>query len=139
MHIDPATTEHIPAILELWRRADAEPTITDNDQSLVSLLAFDPGALLVAHIDDTLVGTIIATWDGWRAGLYRLAVHPDHRRRGVATALVHAAEQRLRAQGAARVALIVVAAETPALAFWHAAGYTRQADRVRFVRDLDDA
>jgi ribosomal protein S18 acetylase RimI-like enzyme len=131
-----ATVEQIPDILALWRAADAEPTITDDEESLRSLIAFDAEALLVSTIDGTVVGTIIATWDGWRAGLYRLAVHPDHRRRGLATGLVHAAEERLRARGAARVALIVVADEAPALAFWTAAGYTRQHHRLRFVRDL---
>lgn len=131
-----ATVEQIPEILALWRQADAEPTITDNEGSLRALIAFDPGALRVATIEGAIVGSIIGTWDGWRAGIYRLAVRPDHRRRGIATNLVQAAEDYLRAKGAARVALIVVADETPALAFWTAAGYRRQHDRLRFVRDL---
>lgn len=137
MQILPAAPGQIAAVLELWQCADAEPTITDTEQALESLLAFDPDALHVAHCDGAMVGTIIATWDGWRAGFYRLAVHPEHRRRGIATALVRHAEDHLRAKGAARVALIIVADEIPALEFWRTVGYIPQTDRIRHVRNLD--
>ncbi|HEY2569846.1 MAG TPA: GNAT family N-acetyltransferase [Solirubrobacteraceae bacterium] len=57
-------------------------------------------------------------------------------RRGVATALVLAAEQRLRERGALRIDAIVDDKDAGTARFWTAVGYRRQQDRGRFVRNL---
>jgi len=75
-------------------------------------------------------------WDGWRGSFYRLAVHPEHRREGLATELVREGERRLAAHDAERLTAIVAGEDPGAHEFWAAAGYERQADRERFVREL---
>lgn len=70
------------------------------------------------------------------AAEYRLAVDPAHRRRGLATALVRAGEERLVALGARRLNAIVESEEPDAMAFWAAAGYELQAARSRFLRNV---
>ena len=54
--------------------------------------------VLVAEVDVRVVGSIVGGFDGWRGNIYRLAVHPRFRRRGVARALVVEIESRLRAR-----------------------------------------
>ena len=135
LEVRPAAAHDVEDVLALWRRADAHPSVTDDAASVRRLLERDPGALLVAALDGAIVGTLIAAWDGWRGSFYRLAVLPEHRRRGIARALVEAGESRLRALGAARVTAIVVTADDPAIAFWRAAGYDQQDDRTRFVKN----
>ncbi|HTT90075.1 MAG TPA: GNAT family N-acetyltransferase [Acidimicrobiales bacterium] len=128
------TAGDLDAVLRLWRLAEVEPSHTDNLGSLQQLVAFDPGALLVAEAGDALVGSVIAGWDGWRGSIYRLAVAPDHRRRGLAGELVDAAAARLRAAGATRLQAIVVQNDDGAIGFWNASGWDRQGQRVRFVK-----
>ena len=131
-----ATLDDVPAVLALWRDADAEVTETDDARAVEALLDRDPEALLVASDDDDrLVGSIVAGWDGWRGQLSRLAVHPEARRRGLGTALVRAAEEHLRGLGARRIAAIVVDDHDMALTFWAAAGYDL-APHVRFTKTL---
>jgi ribosomal protein S18 acetylase RimI-like enzyme len=130
-----ATTEDIPAVLALWSAATVEPSATDDADGVATLLGADPESLLLATDDDgTLIGTVIAAWDGWRGTMYRLAVLPAVRRQGIAGQLVDEGERRLRAKGARRFHLIVVADEEPAQAFWTAAGYERQQARLRYVK-----
>ncbi len=80
----------------------------------------------------------MAGFDGWRANLHRLVVHPGWRRRGLGLALVEEAERRLVAQGARRVGATVVLEDAHALGFWEAAGYTPQPGTRRNVKNLID-
>ena len=126
-----------PAVLDLWRKAEAIPSRTDTVQELGRLVDESTGLFLVAEEADRLVGTIIGGWDGWRANIYSLAVVPELRRRGVAAALVAEVESRLRAKGACRLTALVVKSEDHAMAFWEAAGYEHDRRMVRYVKTLD--
>jgi ribosomal protein S18 acetylase RimI-like enzyme len=125
-----------PAVLELWRRAGAAASATDDEPSLSALVGQDPGALLLAEVDGCAVGSLIAAWDGWRGGLYRLAVLPEHRRRGIARRLVAAGEERLRELGARRVTALADADDADAAEFWAAVGYEPDGRSVRRVKNL---
>jgi ribosomal protein S18 acetylase RimI-like enzyme len=79
--------EDIEEVLDLWRQAEAIPSVTDTADDLRRVVAESPAHVLVAEAGGRLVGSIIGTFDGWRGNIYRLAVHPEHRRQGVARAL----------------------------------------------------
>jgi ribosomal protein S18 acetylase RimI-like enzyme len=134
--IGPATAADVTAVLVLWRQAEAEPTTTDDPAAVAALVAFDPGALLLAWSGGALVGSVMAAWDGWRGSVYRLAVHPGHRRHGLARRLVQVAEIRLAELGARRAQAVVVAHHPDATGFWRASGWEEQEARRRFVRTL---
>src|SRR5579863_76009 len=103
-----ADASEMSAVLDLWREAHAEPTHTDDADSLTRLMTFNPEALIVAAEDGAVVGSVIAAWDGWRGSIYRLAVAPRYRRRGLGEHLVRTAEDRLTRKGAVRLQAIVV-------------------------------
>ena len=94
--------------------ADAVVSRTDDADALRALVQHDAAALVVAEDGDVVVGSVICAWDGWRGSIYRLAVAPTHRRRGLGQRLVAEAEARLAARGARRLAAIVVDGDDPA-------------------------
>jgi ribosomal protein S18 acetylase RimI-like enzyme len=128
-----AGVDDIAGVLALWQEADAEPTHTDDADSLGRLLSYDPEALLVAELGEELVGSVIAGWDGWRGSIYRLVVAPPQRRTGLGRRLVGEAERRLSDRGAVRMQAIVVEDHAQALGFWQASGWEEQVKRIRFV------
>jgi ribosomal protein S18 acetylase RimI-like enzyme len=128
--------EDIEGVLELWRQADATPGVTDTHDDLRRAIADSPAHVLVAEVGGRVVGSIIGTFDGWRGNIYRLAVHPDHRRQGVARALVAEVEKRLTQQGAKRITALVEKDQPRAMNFWEAAGYRVDERIVRRVRNL---
>jgi len=133
----PATPDDVERVLTFWLHA-AEPTSTDSAEALAGLLRHDPGALIVAETDGRIVGSVIAGWDGWRGAIYRLAVDPEHRRRGLGQSLLRAAEERLTALGGRRVHAIVVEANANAVAFWDATDWEHQAGQLRFAKGYEE-
>lgn len=124
-------------VLELWREARSEHASTaDRPEDVQRLLSETPGSLLVAAAGGAIVGALIAAWDGWRGNMYRLAVRPEHRRRGIGLALVRAGEEHLRRQGARRITALVAHEDEAASSFWESAGYPRDREIGRRVRNL---
>jgi ribosomal protein S18 acetylase RimI-like enzyme len=132
-----ANSADAAAVLSLWNATDVPPGVSDTAEGLAALLATDRHALLIAESERRVVGSLIAGWDGWRGSFYRLAVHPERRREGIATALLREGERRLRKRGALRLTAIVAEDEPLALEFWRALGYQRQPNRVRFLRHFE--
>ena len=124
------------AVLAFWREAAEGTSISDDRDGVARLIARDPESLLLAERGGALAGTVIAGFDGWRCHLYRLAVHPAHRRRGVATALLAAAEERFAALGGRRGDAMVLDENALAHQAWSAAGYAREPQWSRWVKPL---
>jgi ribosomal protein S18 acetylase RimI-like enzyme len=130
-----ARAADLDAVLELWGGARSAHAVTeDTPERVAALLEHD--ALLVAEVDGELVGALIAAFDGWRGNMYRLAVAPDFRRRGIGAQLVAAGEERLRTTGAPRVTALVAFDDEVARGFWAAVGYAADAEIGRMVRSI---
>jgi len=136
LRIRHATLSDVDAVLRFWRAAAEGTSISDDHDGVARLVTRDPEALLLAEHDGLLVGTAIAGFDGWRCHLYRLAVHPAHRRRGVSGALLAAAEQRFVALGGRRGDAMVLDRNELAHHAWRAAGYAPQPQWSRWVKPL---
>lgn len=114
-----------PAVAAVWRAAGRDVLPEDE---LRTTLDHGHGLLLVARAGSGIVGVVLGTFDGRRGWIHRLAVHPAHRRAGLATALVNELEQRFRDRGAPRINLLVMPDNADGLAFWQRLGYIPHPD-----------
>lgn len=125
----------IGELLEFWARSgENHNRPTDTEELVKQLVDKDPESLIIAELDRRIVGTIIAGWDGWRANLYRLAVDPEYRGRGIARLLLERAETRLRDLGATRFHAMVLSQNDEGIAAWAAMGYHPQDEWTRWVK-----
>ncbi|MEV5101156.1 GNAT family N-acetyltransferase [Streptomyces massasporeus] len=133
-----ATPEDLDTVLAFWKTAAEGTSISDDRGGVERLVARDPEALILAEHGGELAGTVIAGFDGWRCHLYRLAVHPDHRRRGIASALLAAAEERFVRLGGRRADAMVLTRNEIAHRAWGAAGYGAEEQWRRWVKPLGE-
>ena len=93
IRVDPFPDGEAYAVLcrAVWGSAPVADIAAILDRSLVHLGAYDR---------DRLVGFVNIAWDGGiHASIFDTAVHPDYRRRGIATALVRQAAEAARERG----------------------------------------
>jgi ribosomal protein S18 acetylase RimI-like enzyme len=130
------------AILQMWQAAGVTPpSASDSIEGLTRLIREPAALLLVATIDDQIVGSVIGGWDGWRGNIYRLAVVPEHRRKGIARQLVAEISAELFAKGATRLSALVEHEHQWAMDFWDSVsdlGFERDPKFARFIADRRD-
>jgi ribosomal protein S18 acetylase RimI-like enzyme len=78
----------------------------------------------VALSGASVVGTIMAGYDGHRGWIYSLAVSPTHRRQGIGTRLVTFAEEALTARGCVKINLQILEGNEKIISFYAALGFT---------------
>lgn len=114
------------AVARLWREVGSGAI---PEEEVQGALQHGPDLFLVADSPEHgIIGVVLGTFDGRRGWIHRLAVHPDHRRAGLATHLVKHVEQRLVAHGAPRINLLVLPDNSEALLFWQRRGYVTHPD-----------
>jgi predicted N-acetyltransferase YhbS len=132
-----AEPAHLDGILELWRAAGHRKSATDNVESLAAVLAHPNATVLVVLDGQTPVGSALPAWDGWRATVYRVVVHPRwQQHEEIGPALIAAAVRWLSRFGVATVSA-PVGDTAEAQRLWKRAGFRHDAQTQRFTRDID--
>jgi len=96
----------------------------------------NPSFFLGAFEDTRLVGTVIATTDGRKGWINRLAVDPDYRRRGIAKTLVAEAEKALRKNGIQIICALIEETNEPSKNFFRKCGY-KELKNIRYFTKRD--
>jgi ribosomal protein S18 acetylase RimI-like enzyme len=132
-----AIDKDLKVVLQLWEEAEVTPPgPTDSLEGLMRLIHDPGGILLVATIEQRIVGSVIGGWDGWRGNIYRLAVSPEYRRRGIARQLVSEINRALFGKGAERISALVEHEHQWATDFWDSLkdlGYHRDPKFIRYI------
>lgn len=111
-------------VVDLWRTVFGyEAAHNDPAVAISKKIAVNDGMFFVAEHEATIIGTVMAGYDGHRGWLYAVAVHPDWRRAGLGRALVGVAETALAATGCMKINLQLLASNAATLAFYESLGY----------------
>jgi len=115
-------------MVAVWRGSGLSyrPKGRDRISSLRSQRVAAPDLFLGAFTGSELVGTVMASDDGRRGWINRLAVLPGARRTGIAKALISAAEDALRKRGRRLFCVHVETDNAPSMRLLEKTGYTRE-------------
>jgi len=113
-------TEAIVAILKLNNQYGF-PEV-DGPEAMKRVKACRAAIFLVYEVDGKVVGLIRGNYDGSRAIIHELSVHPAYQKRGVGTAFVKEIVKRFQERGAPTVSATVT---EESLGFWQKVGFRR--------------
>ncbi len=128
MNIRPCTRGDRAGIIALWERVfPDDPPHNAPAKVFDAKLLMGDDLLFVAEDAECIIGTVMAGYDGHRGWLYKVAVAPGNRRRGIGTNLVRHAVDALRAVGCIKVNLQIRATNTAVRGFYESLGFEAEA------------
>jgi N-acetylglutamate synthase-like GNAT family acetyltransferase len=94
----------------------------DGPEAMKRVKMCSAAVFLVCEIDGKVVGVVRGNYDGSRAIVHQLSVHPTYQRRGIGTALVKEIVERFQQLGASTVSATVIEKSLP---FWQKVGFKK--------------
>ena len=130
MNIRKMTIEDYETVYALWLSCKGMGlnSVDDTPQAIGRFLDRNPETCFVAVEAEVICGVILAGNDGRRGYLYHVAVHPEHRRKGIATALVDLVIEKMREIGISKIGLLVFEHNADGNTFWEEMGFCRRND-----------
>lgn len=115
---------HRDQVVALWNAVLYDESAHNHPPLVIDKkIAAGDGLFFVAVLKDLVIGTIMAGYDGHRGWIYSVAVHPEHRKRGIGTQLMAHAERALSGRGCTKINLQIMAGNESVAAFYVSLGY----------------
>jgi len=130
-------TEDYDRVMELWSAGGLplKPQGRDSRENIARQIALANVRFLVAETGRGLViGTVLATHDGRKGWINRLAVDEGSRRTGIGTRLVRAAEDWLESQGMDILACLIEGENAVSMAVFEKLGYKKHPEIIYFAK-----
>lgn len=112
-------------IISVWKQCGLplKPMGRDSRESIDEQIRSGRCRFIGANLDDKLVGIVLATHDGRKGWINRLAVLPYHRTKGIARMLVSSAEKWLKDQGIGIFACLIEGYNSTSFEVFERLGY----------------
>lgn len=124
MQIRVFRSEDEEAVVKLWTDCGLVVSWNNPHLDIRRKLKVQPGMFLVACIEEKVIGSVMAGYEGHRGWINYLAVHPDYRNKGFAVQLMNRAEELLRAIGCPKINLQVRTSNTEVIEFYKGIGFS---------------
>ena len=131
------------AVIALWEASGLARPWNDPRADISRCLETETSFLLIAEAEAapgsrTVVGTVMAGYEGHRGWMNYLASDPEFRREGIGRALVAEAEHRFEVAGCPKAMLMVRGGNEAAIGFYEKLGYTTEDVLVLGKRLIED-
>lgn len=122
--IRPFETEDQQAVIDLWHRCDLTRPWNDPHKDIKRKLRVQPHLFLVGLVEQQIVASVMAGYEGHRGWINYLAVDPEYQRRGFARQIMERVENSLLVEGCPKINLQIRSSNTNAIEFYRRIGFT---------------
>jgi ribosomal protein S18 acetylase RimI-like enzyme len=121
--IRPYRPDDEEAVLSLWITCNLAVPHNDPRKDIRRKLHVNPEWFLVGELDNRLIASCMAGYEGHRGWINYLAVSPHAQRRGIATQMMAEAEKLLRKAGCPKINLQVRTTNLQVIEFYKSIGF----------------
>lgn len=136
MDVRSATAADVDDICALWAAAGLGGGAEVDQAEALERLREPDGFFVVGEEDGVIVAVAMGCYDNHRGWLKRVAMHPDHRGRGLGRQIVTSVEQRFQDAGVRHLRLAVFDGNDAGLSFWNEMAYEELPTIRYFTKDL---
>jgi ribosomal protein S18 acetylase RimI-like enzyme len=138
LRIEAFRIEDYDRVMALWAAGalPLKPRGRDSRENIARQIELPNVRFLVGRVEPggRLIGTVLATHDGRKGWINRLAVDASMRRRGIGAELVRAAEAWLEAEGMDILACLIESDNPVSMQVFETLGYTKHEDIIYFAK-----
>lgn len=121
----------------LWLQSGLQLRSKDREKKeMVGMIKKNKSSCLVLIEQNKIIGSIFGTYNGRRAWIYHLAIHPTFQQKGYGTLLLKKVEQLLRKKGATRMNIAVDAENETVVPFYTLHGFSMVKNCMYMGKDL---
>jgi ribosomal protein S18 acetylase RimI-like enzyme len=110
-------------VINLWRQCGLIVPWNNPETDIQRKLSTTPDLFFVGVLDDELIASCMAGYDGHRGWIYFLAVKDSFQRKGFASRLIDHTESELIKLGCPKVELMVRKTNKNVISFYQSVGY----------------
>jgi len=111
-------------VIQLWSSCGLVVPQNSPIKDIRRKLKVNPEWFLVGEIEEKLISTCMAGYDGHRGWIYYLAVLPDYQNRGLAKQIMMQAEKLLKEAGCPKINLQIRTTNTKVIEFYKNIGFS---------------
>ncbi len=123
MKIRPYKQDDSEAVIRLWKDCGLVVPWNDPQKDIQRKLFVQPEMFLVGCLDDGIIASIMAGYDGHRGWINYLAVQPEYQRSGIGRLMMEEAQKLLHEAGCPKINLQVRSSNTGVIEFYKAIGF----------------
>ncbi len=126
--VRPMKIEDYEKVYKLWEEAE-EVCINPKDDTYEKIALFltkNPELCFVATEEETIVGAIMAAYDGRRGHIYHTVVDSNARKKGIGTQLVDKVLEQFEKLEVSEIDLLAVGSNTVGNDFWERRGFLQK-------------
>ena len=125
------------ALVSLWKMCKLTVPWNNPYKDIARKLKVQAELFLVGYLEDKLIASVMAGYDGHRGWLNYLAVHPDFQARGYGKQLMDNVENGLRELGCPKINLQIREGNDKVLSYYQKLGFVEE-KRINMGKRLED-
>ena len=125
------------ALVSLWNMCKLSVPWNNPYKDIVRKLKVQADLFLVGYLEDKLIASVMAGYDGHRGWINYFAVHPDFQARGYGKQLMDNVENGLRELGCPKINLQIREGNDKVLSYYQKLGFVEE-KRINMGKRLED-